>query len=344
MAIVFNSIGILGLEGYLINVEVSIYNDRAIIIGILLESEQIYPQNFNMREYIFLGEISLNGELKNIHGVLPMVIAAKKKGFTKIILPSSCKREGSVVGGMEIYSFDNINQIIDFMEKNIFIKSFIEPQSSTNEMQEFKIDFKDVYGNRDIIEYVAAAAAGNHNFLMVGAPGCGKSMIAKRMPTILPQMTEEEILETTFIYSICGPLKDSGLITSRPFRAPHYNASSNVLIGGGMNGISGPILDRIDIQKYMGKVNLFEDDGQSKNLTSAEIKEKVEMARNIQLERFKNIKGINSNGQMESAHIKVFCQLDTDSLNLLQRSYEKFQFSARTHNKIIKISRTFADI
>ena len=207
MAIVVNSIGILGLEGYLINVEVSIYNglamtsivglgdgavkeakervetclnkldyiypkkkivinlspsdikksgsyfDLAIIIGILLESEQIYPQNFNMREYIFLGEISLNGELKSIHGVLPMVIAAKKKGFTKIILPSSCRREGSVVGGMEIYSFDNINQIIDFMEKNIFIKSFIEPESSTNEMQEFKMDFSDVYGNRDIIEY-----------------------------------------------------------------------------------------------------------------------------------------------------------------------------------------------
>jgi len=141
-----------------------------------------------IRESIFLGEISLNGELKSIHGVLPMVIAAKKKGFTKIILPSSCRREGSVVGDMEIYSFDNINQIIEFMEKNIFIKSFIEPQISTNEMQEFKIDFSDVYGNKDIIEYVAAAAAGNHNFLMVGAPGCGKSMIAKRMPTILPQM------------------------------------------------------------------------------------------------------------------------------------------------------------
>jgi len=483
MATVVNSIGILGLEGYLINVEVSIYSglamtsivglgdgavkeakervetclnkldyiypkkkivinlspsdikksgsyfDLAIIIGILLESEQIYPQKFNMGEYIFLGEISLNGELKSIHGVLPMVIAAKKKGFTKIILPSSCRREGSVVGGMEIFSFDNINQIINFMEKNIFIKSLIEPESSTNEMQEFKIDFSDVYGNRDIIEYVAAAAAGNHNFLMVGAPGCGKSMIAKRMPTILPQMTEEEVLETTSIYSICGLLKDSGLITSRPFRSPHYNASSNALIGGGMNAmpgeislshngilfldelpqfsrntlealrqpledrcvtisrvkytnvfpanfqlvaamnpcpcghhgtgncncspyeikrytqrISGPILDRIDIQKYLGKVNLFEEGGQPKNLTSAEIKGKVEMARNIQLERFKTIKGITSNGQMESAHIKAFCPLDTDSLNLLQRSYEKFQFSARTHNKIIKISRTFADM
>jgi len=127
------------------------------------------------------------------------------------------------------------------------------------------LNFKDVYGHSDIIEYVAAAA-GNHNFLMVGAPGCGKSMIAKRMPTILPPMTEEEVLETTSIYSICGLLKDSGRITSRPFRSPHYNASSNALIGGRMNAMLG------------------------------------------------------------------------------ERSYEKFQFSARTHNKIIKISRTFADI
>jgi magnesium chelatase family protein len=417
MASVVKSIGIIGLEGYLIDVEVSVYggvamtsivglgdkavkesSDRietcltqmdltypkkkivinlspsevkksgtyfelAMLIGILLESEQIVPVDIKMEEYIFLGEISLNGELKSFQGVLPMVIAARNKGLKKIILPTSCLKEASLVNDMELFPFDTLKQVMNFIEN----KTSRKPNTTKFEAvgkKEHKLDFTDVYGHKDVLEYVVAAAAGNHNLLLIGAPGCGKSMIAKRIPTILPEMTEEEILEITSIYSICGLLKENKLIIDRPFRAPHYNASSNALIGGGINAmpgeismahngvlfldefpefsrstlealrqpledrtvtisrvkqtnifpanfqlvaamnpcpcgnygtgdcactpyeikrytqrISGPILDRIDIQKYMGKVDLFQKDSNYKNSSSEELKEIVEIAR-----------------------------------------------------------------
>lgn len=482
MATVINSIGISGLQGYIINVEVSVYNgialtsivglgdvavkeardrietcinqmgftypkkkivinlspsdikksgtyfDLAMVIGILLESNQLNPEDFNMDEYIFLGEIGLNGGLKNFHGVLPMVIAAKNKGFRKIILPKTCLQEACLVNEMEIYAFERLDQVMAFMEHKSLRKPCtvsllkVEPAQSM-------LDFKDVYGHKEIMEYVMAAVAGNHNLLMIGAPGCGKSMIAKRMITILPEMTEEEVLEVTALYSISGLLKHDHLIMNRPFRAPHYNASSNALIGGGLNAmpgevslahngilfldeftefsrstlealrqpledrtvticrvkqtntfpanfqlvaamnpcpcghygtdkctcspydikrytqrISGPIYDRIDIQKYMGKVNLFDKSKENLNLSSGDIKLKVKAARKNQLLRFKGLRGITANGQMESWHIKEFCPLTNDCLDILQRSYEKYQFSARTHNKVIKIARTFADL
>lgn len=482
MASVLKSIGILGLEGYLIDVEVSVfggvamtsivglgdaavkeagdrmetcvtqmqltypkkkivinlspseikksgtYFDLAMVIGILLESEQLAPKEIKMEEYIFLGEISLNGELRGFHGVLPMVIAAKNKGFLKIILPASSLREASLVKGMELYPFETLKQVTDFLEK----KSPRWPSTEEFHIEqktEHRIDFADVHGHRDVLDYVVAAAAGNHNLLLIGAPGCGKSMIAKRIPTILPEMTEEEVLEITSIYSICGQLKDNQLVTARPFRAPHYNASSNSLIGGGINAmpgeismahngilfldefpefsratlealrqpledrmvtisrvkhtnvypanfqlvaamnpcpcgnhgsgncscspfeikrytqrISGPIMDRIDIQKFMGRVNLFQRDSSMTNPSSSDLKDVVSRARKVQVKRFSEVKGITANGQMESMHIKEFCPLDGESMRLLQRSYEKFQFSARTHDKIIKIARTFADI
>jgi len=482
MASIVRSIGILGLDGYVIDVEVSVYNglamttivglgdaavkeardrietcffqmdliypmkkivinlspsdvkksgthfDLAMMVGIMLESDQIKPYDFAIDEYIFLGEISLTGELKSFQGVLPMIIAAKNRGYKKVIIPTLCFKEATLVEGMQIYPFDHIKKVKLFIETKMERKP-AEAKKEDHLPEQFHVDFADVSGHHDVMEYVIAAAAGNHNLLLIGAPGCGKSMIAKRMPTILPDMIMEEVLEVTSIYSICGLLKEHQLIKTRPFRSPHYNASSNALIGGGINAmpgeislahngilfldelpefsrstleslrqpledrivtisrvkqtnvfpanfqlvaamnpcpcgnhgsslclctahdikrytqrISGPILDRIDIQKYLGKVNPLVTNTQKTNKCSKEIKERVQHVRKIQWTRFLNVPGINSNAQMEVAHIKEFCSLTVESLDLLQKSYEKFQFSARTYNKIIKIARTFADM
>ena len=482
MATILKSIGLKGLDAYLIQVEVSVYGgvamtsivglgDTAVkeaaermetclvgldleypkkrivinlspsevkksgthfelpmIIGVLLESEQLNPVDIDLEEYLLLGELSLNGELRGFRGVLPMIIAAKNRGCHKIILPTSCLKEAALVKGMELYPFDTVNQVMNFIQKKAPRKPaasdpHLEQKAATNR------DFHDVFGHKDIMNYIVAAAAGSHNLLLIGAPGCGKSMIAKRMPTILPEMTDEEILEVTSIYSICGQLKENRLVIQRPFRAPHYNASPNALIGGGVNAmpgeismahhgilfldefpefsrstleslrqpledrtvtisrvketnifpanfqlvaamnpcpcgnhgtghcscspfeikrytqrISGPIMDRIDIQKYMGKVDLFQTEQQPSGWSSKEMRERVARAREIQRRRFAAVPGIQANGQMESMHINEFCPLDRECTSLLKRSYEKFQFSARTHHKIIKIARTFADL
>jgi magnesium chelatase family protein len=283
-----------------------------------------------------------------------------------------------------------------------------------------------------MIEYIVIAAAGGHNLLMLGTPGCGKSMIAKRIPTILPSMTEEEALEVTKIYSVAGLLRGKGqgqLIKERPFRAPHHNASTNSLIGGGNNAtpgeislahngvlfldeiaefgkktlealrqpmedqavtisrvkytntfpasfmlvaamnpcpcgyygndkcrcsdyevvkyrqkISGPILDRMDIQRYVQPVK-FKDLSEGKPGTSSkELRDRVEFARNIQQERYKQINGVNCNAQMGHALVKEFCQLEPEGERLLQMAYDRYQYSARAFQKYLKIARTFADM
>lgn len=332
--------------------------DLGMAIGLLIKSNQIIVDEINT--FGFIGELSLNAELRPCSGVLPMVIAAKNNGIKNIV----------------------------------------------------------------------AAACGGHNIIMTGAPGCGKSMIAKRIPSILPTMTEEESLEVTKIYSVAGLLKNKGsLITERPFRAPHHNASMNSLIGGGNNAmpgeislahngvlfldeiaefnkrtldalrqpmedgivtvsrvkytntypanfmmiaamnpcpcghygnekcrctdyevlkyrqkISGPILDRIDIQKYVQQVDFMDISDYSKGTSSKELRERVERARNIQRKRFKNIENINSNAEMTPSHIRQFCHLENNSKKLLQMAFDRFQYSARTFHKFLKVARTFADM
>lgn len=482
MASIIRSIGISGLDGYLVHVEVSVYGgaattsivglgdtavkeakdrietcinqldltypkkkivinlspgevkksgttfDLAMVIGILLESNQISPEDFPLNEYLFLGEIGLGGELKHFKGVLPMVIAAKRLGYKKIMLPDACLLEATLVQGMEFYSFDSLSEVLAFMENRITRRPD-KPKKHYGIKNKFSLDFSEVLGHRDIMQYIVAAIAGNHNLLMIGPPGCGKSMIAKRMPSILPDMTEDEVLEVTSIYSISGLLKENRLMLQRPFRAPHYNASANALIGGGLNAlpgeislahngilfldefpefrratlealrqpledkvvtisrvrqtntfpadfqlvaamnpcpcghygsdqchcslydikrytrrISGPILDRIDIHKYMAKVNPLDCGETGRNPTSSELRERIKIARDMQNRRFGGITGIKNNSQMEASHIKEFCILPENCTEILQRSYDKYQFSARTYNKIIKIARTFADL
>ena len=358
--------------------------DLGMAIGLLLQTRQIRAKE--IENYAFIGELSLNGDLRPCEGVLPMAMEAKKLGIKNIIVAYDNLKEARLVKGINIFAFNRLNEVTDFL---IGVNPYEPIQEVKNNYYmegPYIVDFEDVQGQDSAVEFVAVAAAGGHNILMSGAPGCGKSMIAKRIPTILPSMTEEEALEVTKIYSVSGLLKNRGsLITERPFRAPHHNASTNSLIGGGINAmpgeislahngilfldeiaefkkntldalrqpledgnitiarvknthvfpanfmlvsamnpcpcgyygesrcrctdyevlkyrekLSGPIMDRIDIQKYFSSVNIMDLSKGRKGQSSKKLKEKVELARRIQRERFKNIKGVSCNAQMPS--------------------------------------------
>lgn len=402
--------------------------DLAIALGLLLETEQL--KLAKTEEYAYIGELSLNAKLRACTGILPMTIAAKNAGIKNIIVPLDNVKEASLVKGIEVFGFDSLVEIVEFLEGRREYNSIQDVSIVDNDNDEYKVDFKDVQGQDAMIEYVVLAASGGHNLLMIGAPGCGKSMIAKRIPTILPSMTDEEALEVTKIYSVAGILREkSGLISGRPFRAPHHNASTNSLIGGGNdatpgeislahNGvlfldeiaefskktleslrqpmedqevtisrvrhtntypanfmliaamnpcpcgyygnekckcsdyevikyrqkISGPIMDRMDIQKYVRAVDFMDLSNYSLGKTSKELRERVEFARGIQKKRFENIEGVNCNAQMNNNLIKEYCEIEAEGQRLLQLAYDRFKYSARTFHKYLKVARTFADI
>lgn len=215
--------------------------DLSMAIGLLLRTEQIFLKDIDLKTFGFIGELSLNGKIRPCTGVLPMVIAAIKSGMESIVVPKENVGEAKLVKGINVYGFEDLNKLIDFLEG----KALMEKDDKVIEekiQEKYPIDFSDVKGQDVLIEYIVVAAAGGHNMLMIGTPGCGKSMIAKRIPTILPDMAEEESLEVTKIYSVAGLLKDRGnLISKRPFRAPHHSASLNSLIGGGNNAMPGEV-------------------------------------------------------------------------------------------------------
>ena len=215
--------------------------DLGMAIGLLLQSKQIVLNDIDINNFGFIGELSLNGHLRPCAGVLPMVIAAKKSGINNIIVPMENIGEATLVNGIKAYGLENLKSVIAFLEGNREV-SPIEENINSQLSPNYSIDFSDVKGQDVLVEYIVVAAAGGHNMLMVGSPGCGKSMIAKRIPTILPKMSEEEALEVTKIYSVAGLLKDRGnLVTERPFRAPHHSASLNSLVGGGNNAMPGEV-------------------------------------------------------------------------------------------------------
>lgn len=403
--------------------------DLGMAIGILIQTKQINIDEIG--SFGFIGELSLNAELRACTGVLPMAIEAERMGIKNLIVPKDNLLEASLVNGLNVFAFDTLREVLNFLEDSSKYNINLDDYKDNHKInREYLLDFEDVQGQDSVIEYIVIAAAGGHNIIMSGSPGCGKSMIAKRIPTILPKMTEREALEVTKIYSVAGLLKNKGsLITQRPFRAPHHNASMNALIGGGNNAmpgeislahngvlfldeiaefnkrtldalrqpmednivtvsrvkntntypanfmvvaamnpcpcgyygeskckctdyevlnyrqkISGPILDRIDIQKYAQPVDFIDLSEYKFGKTSKELRERVELAREIQNERYKNIEKVNCNSEMTPDMIKEFCILNEECKKIIQLAYDRFKFSARSYHKYLKVARTFADM
>lgn len=405
--------------------------DLPIAIGILAASQQLSPDNVD--KYMILGELSLDGTIQPIHGALSMALEAKRVGFKGIILPKENAKEAAVVEGLNVLGATNLHEVASFLNNKITIEPTIpEPfEDIIAQENEAQDDFCDVRGQENVKRALEVAAAGGHNVLMIGSPGSGKSMLAKRICSILPKMTLAESLETTKIHSVAGKIGNSkGLITTRPFRTPHHTVSNIAIVGGGsnpqpgeislanngilfldelpefgrnvlevmrqpleernitisrsrysvnypsnfmlvsamnpcpcgymthpdkkctcnqgdirryLNRISGPLLDRIDIHIEVMPVSFNELTHKKTGDKSSAIRERVTTARNIQTERFKD-DAIFSNAMMNSKQTEKYCVLDDDSKAILGKVIDKMGLSARAYSKILKLSRTIADL